>query len=329
MFWNRKRVLVTGGAGFIGSHLCEALVAAGAEVSVFTRYSSNGIQGALTDVAPDVARAIKVIAGDLRDGSGVDQAVAGVDVVFHLAAHIGIPYSYVHPNDVVQVNVNGTVNVLEACRRHNISRLVAFSTSEVYGTAQFTPITEEHPLHPQSPYAASKVGADQLCLSYYRSFDLPVAICRPFNTYGPRQPARAILPTIISQALSGDVIRLGSLTPRRDLVHVSDTVRGAMAIAESDACLGEVVNLATGTDVSVGDLAASVIRLLGGNKRVEEDPSRIRPAASEVMQLLGGAEKARRLTGWTAATTLDQGMATTIDWVRRNTHLFRDLSYRI
>jgi dTDP-glucose 4,6-dehydratase len=191
MDWTGKRVLVTGGAGFIGSHLCEALVAAGAEVTVFTRYSSNGIQGALRDLSPEVFEALTVVAGDLRDHSGVDAAVAGRDMVFHLAAHIGIPYSYVHPVDVVQVNVDGTANVLEACRRHDVGRVVVFSTSETYGTAQYTPIDEAHPMHPQSPYAASKVAADQLALSYHRSFDLPVTICRPFNTYGPRQPARA------------------------------------------------------------------------------------------------------------------------------------------
>ncbi len=329
MFWDGKKVLVTGGAGFIGSHLSEALLAAGATVSIFTRYSSNGIQGALLDVPADSFAQLRIIAGDLRDASGVDQAVAGQDVVFHLAAHVGIPYSYVHPNDVVQVNMNGTANVLEACRRHGTARLVSFSTSEVYGTAQYTPIDEDHPLHPQSPYAATKVGADQLCLSYQRSFGVPVTVCRPFNTYGPRQPPRAVLPTIISQALAGDVIRLGSLTPRRDLVYVGDTVSGAMALAECDAALGEVVNLATGHDVSVGDLAETVIRLMGGGKRVVEDAARIRPPASEVMQLLGGAAKAQALTGWTAQTTLDQGLARTIDWVRRNPQLFRDLSYRI
>lgn len=329
MFWNGKKVLVTGGAGFIGSHLCEALVAAGAKVSVFTRYSSNGIQGAALDMPRDVFASIRFIAGDLRDASGVDRAVAGSDVVFHLAAHIGIPYSYIHPNDVVQCNVNGTVHVLEACRRHAVGRLVAFSTSEVYGTAQYTPIDEAHPLHPQSPYAASKVGADQICLSYARSFDLPVTICRPFNTYGPRQPARAVLPTIITQALAGDVIRLGALTPRRDLVFAEDTARGAMLLAECDAALGEVVNLATGTDVSVGDLAEAVIRLTGGGKRIEQDATRIRPAASEVMQLLGCAKKVRALTGWTPEVTLDQGLERTIAWVARNRHLFSDLTYRI
>jgi dTDP-glucose 4,6-dehydratase len=329
MLWNGKRALVTGGAGFIGSHLSEALLSAGAEVTVFTRYSSNGLQGAALDLPKAAFDAIRFIAGDLRDPFGVDHAVAGQDVVFHLAAHIGIPYSYVHPADVVQCNVTGTQHVLEACRRHGTQRLVAFSTSEVYGTAQYTPIDEKHPLHPQSPYAASKVGADQLCLSYHRSFDVPVVICRPFNTYGPRQPARAVLPTTIGQALAGDVIRLGSLTPRRDLVYVSDTVRGAMLLAQCDMAVGDVVNLATGGDVSIGDLAEAVIRLIGGNKRIETDQSRVRPDASEVMQLLGDARLAQKLTGWTPEVSLDQGLERTIEWARCNPGIFADLSYRI
>jgi len=329
MFWNGKKALVTGGAGFIGSHLCEALLSAGADVTVFTRYSSNGLQGAALDMPKTAFSAIRFIAGDLRDPFGVDQAVAGQDVVFHLAAHIGIPYSYVHPADVVQCNVTGTQHVLEACRRHGTQRLVSFSTSEVYGTAQYTPIDEKHPLHPQSPYAASKVGADQLCLSYHRSFDLPVTICRPFNTYGPRQPARAVIPTIIAQALAGDTIRLGSLTPRRDLVYVADTVRGAMLLAECDAAVGDVVNLATGSDVSIGDLAQSVIGLTGGNKHIETDLTRVRPDASEVMQLLGDARLAQTLTGWQPETTLDQGVQKTIEWARHKSAVFADLSYRI
>ncbi|SDD54141.1 GDP-mannose 4,6-dehydratase [Ruegeria marina] len=329
MNWPGKRVVVTGGAGFIGSHLSERLVAAGASVTVFTRYTSNGIQGALRDVAPEVFDAITIVAGDLRDGFGVEAAISGADVVFHLAAHIGIPYSYVHPIDVVQVNMEGTANVLEACRRQSVSKVVVFSTSETYGTAQYVPIDERHPMNPQSPYAASKVGADQLALAYARSFDLPVAICRPFNTYGPRQPARAVLPTIIAQALTGDVIKLGSLTPTRDLVYVGDTAYGAMRIAEEDATIGKVINLATGCEVSIGDLAHSVIDLLGGGKRIETDQRRIRPEKSEVMQLLGDATLARDLLGWTPSVTLSEGLDHTISWVRRNSDLFDSSGYRI
>lgn len=329
MNWDGKHVTVTGGAGFIGSHLCEALVGAGAEVTVFTRYSSNGIQGALRDVSRPVFDALNIVAGDLRDASGVDAAIRGADVVFHLAAHISIPYSYVHPIDVVQVNVNGTANVLEASRRHDVSKTVVFSTSETYGTARYTPIDEAHPMHPQSPYAASKVGADQLALSYARSFDMPVAICRPFNTYGPRQPARAVLPTIITQALAGDVIRLGSLTPTRDLVFATDTVRGAMRIAEEPASIGKAINLATGTEVSIGDLAQTVIGLFGGGKRIETDEARVRPEKSEVMQLLGDATLAGDLLGWTPEVSLAEGLEQTIAWVRRNRDVFSELEYRI
>lgn len=330
MDWRHKKVLVTGGAGFIGSHLSEALVAAGASVTVFARYTANGLGAAFLDIPKPVRDEIEVIAGDLRDSSAILDAVAGKDVVFHLAAHIGIPYSYVHPLDVAQVNVMGTAHVLEAARRSGTGRVVLFSTSEVYGTAQYAPIDEEHPLHPQSPYAASKVAADQLGLSYARSFGLPVTLCRPFNTYGPRQPPRAVLPTIITQALSGDVIRLGSLTPTRDLLYVADTVAGAMRIAEEEATVGEVLNLATGTEISVGDLADTVIGLLGGDKRVEDDPSRVRPASSEVMRLIGSSAKAGDLVGWRPSHDLSQGVRKTIDWFAAEQRRIHDAdAYRI
>lgn len=329
MFWRNKNVVVTGGAGFIGSHLCELLVAQGANVTVFTRYSSNGIQGALRDIPIETFKGLRIIAGDLRDAFGVDACIAGADVVFHLAAHIGIPYSYVHPMDVVQVNVIGTTNVLEACRRHSVDKVVVFSTSETYGTAQYTPIDEKHPVHAQSPYAASKAGADQLALSYARSFEMPVAVCRPFNTYGPRQPARAVLPTIIAQGLSGDIIRLGSLTPTRDLVFVKDTARGAMRIAEEPVTIGREINLATGHEVSIGDLANTVISILGGGKEIVTDEARIRPAKSEVMQLLGDATLAKELLGWEPEIDLNQGIEQTIEWVRRNHDAFSSLSYQI
>ena len=329
MYWQGKRVLVTGGAGFIGSHLCERLLDAGADVTVFTRYTSNGIQGALLDLPPERYEALRIIAGDLRDASGVEAAVAGQDVVFHLAAHIGIPYSYVHPNDVVQVNVNGTVNVLEACRRAGTGRIVLFSTSETYGTAQYTPIDEDHPMHPQSPYAASKVSADQIGLSYARSFDMPITICRPFNTYGPRQPARAVLPTIIVQALASEEIRLGALTPRRDLLYVGDTAAGAMRMAEEESTIGTTLNLATGSDISIGELVEMVQDELGTDKQIVTDEARIRPEKSEVMQLLGDATRAREMLGWTPETGLKEGIRETIAWVERNMHLFHDRGYRI
>jgi dTDP-glucose 4,6-dehydratase len=329
MLWTDRRVLVIGGAGFIGSHLSEALVDAGAEVTVFTRYTSHGHFGGLAYVPSETQNRIRMIFGDLRDLSAVETAVEGQETVFHLAAHIGIPYSYVHPLDVVQVNVIGTAHVLEGCRRARPEKVVLFSTSEVYGTAQYAPIDEAHPLKAQSPYAASKVASDQLGLSYFRSFGTPVAICRPFNTYGPRQPPRAILPTIISQGLNQDEIRLGSTAPTRDLVYVGDTVRGAMRIAEEEATIGEVVNLATGQDISVGDLAQAVILRLGGNKVITTDAARMRPPRSEVMRLIGDASKAERLLGWKPSTTLEQGINATIEWMKGTGNASPAKQYRI
>ena len=316
--WGGRKVLVTGGAGFIGSHLCEALLARGAEVTVFTRYSSRGVAGAVDDM-PGVARdALRIIMGDLKDPAGVDAAVAGQETVFHLAAHIGIPYSYVHPLDVMQTNAIGTAHVLEACRRHGVAKLVAFSTSEVYGSALYAPIDEAHPLQPQSPYAASKVAADALALSYWRSFGTPVALCRPFNTFGPRQPARAVLPTIIGQALSRDRIRLGALTPTRDFLYVADTVEGTIRVAESPDTLGEVVNLGTVTEITIGEAAAVILRVIGRDLPIEEDAARIRPAKSEVVRLIADAGKAERLLGWRPATSFEQGIEATVAWVRRH-----------
>jgi NAD dependent epimerase/dehydratase len=328
-FWKGRKVLVTGGAGFIGSHLSERLVRSGAEVTVFTRYTSRGIGGAFEDLPTDVRASITVVMGDLRDSSGVDAAVAGRDVVFHLAAHIGIPYSYVHPLDVVQVNVLGTAHVLEACRRHGVSRLVCFSTSEVYGTAQYAPIDELHPLNAQSPYAASKVAADQLALSYLRSFGTPVTLCRPFNTYGPRQPARAVLPTIVAQALGSDVIRLGSLTPTRDLLFVEDTAAGAMRMAEHQEAAGETFNLATGAEITIGALADMVLRLVNVRKPIIADETRIRPGASEVMRLIGDFNKASRLIGWKPALTLEQGVMRTIEWAAQRPGFLKAQGYQV
>ncbi len=316
--WGGRKVLVTGGAGFIGSHLCEALLARGAEVTVFTRYSSRGVAGAVDDMPGPVRDALRIIMGDLKDPAGVDAAVAGQETVFHLAAHIGIPYSYVHPLDVMQTNAIGTAHVLEACRRHGVGRLVAFSTSEVYGSALYAPIDEAHPLQPQSPYAASKVAADALALSYWRSFGTPVALCRPFNTFGPRQPARAVLPTIIGQALSRDRIRLGALTPTRDFLYVADTVEGTIRVAESPDTLGEVVNLGTGTEITIGEAGAVILRVIGRDLPIEEDAARIRPAKSEVVRLIADAGKAERLLGWRPATSFERGIAATVEWVRRH-----------
>ncbi|MEQ8923096.1 MAG: GDP-mannose 4,6-dehydratase [Roseovarius sp.] len=315
-FWNGKRVLVTGGAGFIGSFLSEALARAGAEVVIFTRYSSRGLGGAVGQMDAELRAGMRFIMGDHNDPAGVPAAAAGCDVIFHLAAHIGIPYSYVHPVDVVQTNVMGTTNVLEAARASGASKVVLFSTSEVYGTAQYSPIDEDHPLQGQSPYSASKIAADQLGLSYHRSFGTPVAICRPFNTYGPRQPARAIIPTIIGQALRGDEVRLGSLHPTRDMLFVEDTVAGAMRIAETPDTVGEVVQLGTGVEISIGDLVQEICTLLGKSPRIIANQSdRTRPEKSEVNRLIASTARAEALLGWRPQVTLADGLARTAEWI--------------
>lgn len=318
-FWNGKRVLVTGGAGFIGSFLSEALVRAGAEVVVYTRYSSRGLGGTVSDMDAALRARMRFIMGDLKDPAGVMAAAADCDVIFHLAAHIGIPYSYVHPVDVVQTNVMGTTNVLEAARASGASKVVLFSTSEVYGTAQYSPIDEDHPLQGQSPYSASKIAADQLGLSYHRAFGTPVAICRPFNTYGPRQPARAIIPTIIGQALRGDEVRLGSLHPTRDMLFVEDTVAGALRIAEAGETVGEVVQLGTGKEISIGDLVREICSLLGKSPRIIANESdRTRPEKSEVNRLIASTARAEALLGWRPDVALTEGLARTAEWIEAN-----------
>jgi dTDP-glucose 4,6-dehydratase len=313
-----QRVLVTGAAGFIGSHLTEALLAIGADVTVFIRYNSRADLGALRHLAPAERAKLTVIAGDIKDPAALSQAMEGIDVVFHLAALIGIPYSYIHPIDYVQTNTVGTANLLEACRQRGVKRIVHFSTSEVYGTAQYVPIDEQHPMQAQSPYAASKVGADQLALSYFRSFGTPIAIARPFNTYGPRQPARAIVPTIIGQALKGSTIRLGSLSPLRDMNYISDTVAGVLRIAETDEALGSVINLGSSREISVHEIARTVFRVLGREFFIELDDARVRPEKSEVHRLLADTTKAKHLLGWQPSVSIEDGIALTIDWMRRN-----------
>lgn len=324
-----RSVLVTGAAGFIGSHLTEALLGLGAEVTAFIRYSSRGEIGALARIGRDALSRLRIVAGDLKDPAAVLQVMHGVDVAFHLGALIGIPYSYVHPIDYVQTNMVGTANVLEACRACGVSRLVQFSTSEVYGTARYAPIDEDHPLQGQSPYSASKIGADQLALSYFRSFGLPVAIARPFNTYGPGQPARAIIPTIIGQALKGPVVRLGALTPTRDMNYVADTVAGTLRIAETESAIGEVINLGSGHEISVGDIAQVVFRAIGGEFRIETDPARLRPEKSEVFRLIADCGKAERLLGWRPTVAVDEGIARTVAWARANPVLLRVEHYQV
>lgn len=319
-----RTVLVTGAGGFIGSHLVERLVAEGHKVRALVRYNGRDDRGHLDRLDARVKAAVEVHRGDLKDPEAVRKAVEGRSWVFHLGALIAIPYSYQNPLDVVQTNVLGTAHVLDACRASPaLDRVVLTSTSEVYGTALRVPIDEDHPLQGQSPYAASKIGSDALGLSYHKAFGLPVAVLRPFNTFGPRQSARAIIPTIISQALTRPVVKLGSLDPRRDLTYVKDTAAGFAAIAACDAAIGRVVNIGRGSDLTIGELVAKIGALIGTPIQVEADAQRVRPAKSEVGRLLAGTALAKELWGWEPSYSLDRGLEETIDWVRANPGLFR------
>lgn len=326
-----KTTLVTGAAGFIGSHLVEALVACGCKVKAFVRYNSGSTDGHLADFPESVRKMVTILRGDVRDPSLVDAAVEGCDTVFHLAALISIPYSYLAPRSYFDTNVTGTINVVEACKRHHTRRLVITSTSETYGSAVYTPIDEKHPLQAQSPYAASKIAADKLAEAYFCSYGLPVAIIRPFNTYGPRQSARAILPTIISQALSGNEIRLGSLQPSRDLTFVQDTVDAFIRLADCDAAVGQVTNVGSGKEISIGELASLVLRILNRDKEctITTEPERVRPERSEVTRLLCDNSRARTLLGWQPAVSLEKGIVRTASYIHANLSKFRsDLYYR-
>jgi NAD dependent epimerase/dehydratase len=319
-----RRVLVTGAGGFIGSHLVERLVRDGHEVRAFVRYNGRDDRGHLDHLAPEVQAAIDVHRGDLKDPEAVRRAIQGRSWVFHLGALIAIPYSYQNPLDVLQTNVTGTAHVLDACRGSDaLDRVVLTSTSEVYGTARYVPIDESHPLQGQSPYAATKIGSDALGLSYHAAFDLPVAVLRPFNTFGPRQSARAIIPTIISQALARSKVKLGSLDPRRDLTYVEDTAAGFVAIAGCDGAIGRAVNIGRGDDLTIGELVERIGSRLGKPIAVELDESRVRPAKSEVGRLLAGTALAKSLFGWEPKFTLDEGLDHTIAWVRANLGAFR------
>jgi NAD dependent epimerase/dehydratase len=313
--WDGRRVLVTGAGGFIGSHLVEALVRAGASVRAFVRYTSRGDCGWLEPRETEIGREIEVFRGDLANPEAVAGAVGGREAVLHLGALIPIPYSYRHPREFVTANVTGTLNVLEAARRFEIGRVVHTSTSEVYGTALTVPIAEDHPLHPQSPYAATKVAADQLALSYHRSFGTPVVIARPFNTFGPRQSARAVIPTIVTQALARQEIALGATHTTRDFLYVEDTVAGILRCGAVAGIDGEVLNLGTGVEVSIADLVDRVLRLLDRDVSVALDEQRLRPEASEVERLVADATKAKRLLGWKPAVDLETGLRRTVDWL--------------
>lgn len=323
-------VLVTGAGGFIGSHLVQRLLDEGARVRAFVRYNSRNDRGALEWLPAEQRRQIEYVVGDLKDGEAVRQAVKGCQLVFHLGALIAIPYSYVNPLDFVQTNVLGTAHVLNACRDYGVARLVHTSTSEVYGTARYAPIDEDHPLQGQSPYSASKIGADKLVEAYGRSFGLPVVTIRPFNTYGPRQSARAVIPTTIVQALTQTEVRLGSLEPTRDLNYVADTcdgfVRAALAGPE---VLGKTINLGQGWEISIGELAQRIIALVGRGQPIVTDPARLRPAHSEVFRLIADNRKAARLLGWQPRTALDEGLQATIDYVAANLDRYKADIYNV
>ncbi len=323
-----KAVLVTGAGGFIGSHLTERLVRLGHQVRALVRYNGRDDRGWLDDLPTDVRAEIEVHRGDLKDPDAVARAVDGRQQVFHLGALIAIPYSYQNPYDVVQTNVNGTAHVLDACRRSTVlERVVLTSTSEVYGTAQYVPIDEKHPLRGQSPYAATKIAADALGESYFRSFGTPVSILRPFNTFGPRQSARAIIPTIISQALTRPVVKLGRLDPRRDLTYVKDTAEAFIAVAACEAALGRVVNVGRGSDVTIGELVERIGAILGKPIEVETESDRLRPSASEVERLQAGTALAQSLWKWRPRYSLDDGLAETITWIRDHPDRFRPDEY--
>ena len=325
-----KKVLVTGSEGFIGSHLTEKLVELGVDVTAFVLYNSFNNWGWIDTFAPQVKNQIKVMTGDVRDENCMRQAVENIDIVFHLAALIAIPYSYYAPSSYVDTNIKGTLNVLQACRDAGVEKVVHTSTSETYGTAQYVPIDEKHPLQGQSPYSASKIGGDMMAESFYRSFGTPVAVIRPFNTYGPRQSARAVVPTIISQLLSGyEEIKLGALSPTRDLNYVKDTVEGFIKIAESDKSIGQVINIGSGKEISIGDLADKIIKLTGKDAKVVSEEQRIRPEKSEVNRLCADNTKALNLTGWEPRYTLDEGLKETIQWVENNLHLYKAGIYNV
>lgn len=318
---NSRKVLVTGAGGFIGSHLSERLIRLGAEVRAFVHYNSRNDWGLLELLPTELAKKIEVFPGDLTDASLVRRAVADCQIVFHLGALIAIPYSYQAPRHFIDTNVVGTLNVLQACLEERVLKLVHTSTSETYGSAQYTPMDEEHPLQSQSPYAASKIAADKLAESFYRSFDLPVAIIRPFNTFGPRQSARAVIPSIISQALTSDTVKLGALTPIRDFTFIEDTVSAFLQAAESDRSVGHVFNIGTGRGVSIAELAELIIASCPGDKTIIADAERFRPRNSEVLALVCNRRKANDVLGWRPCYTLDQGLLCTIEYIR--THLTR------
>lgn len=336
MDFKGKKLFVTGADGFIGSHLTEELVKRGHDVGAFTYYNSFNSLGWLDYTSDEIKKEIQVYQGDIRDPFRVKEAMRGYDIVFHLAALIAIPYSYYSPGSYIDTNINGTLNVLQAVRELEIEKMIHTSTSEVYGTARYVPIAEEHPLHGQSPYAASKIGADQLALSFYDSFSTPVSIIRPFNTYGPRQSTRAVIPTIITQIAQGErKIKLGSLTPTRDFNYVLDTVRGFIEVASSDKTIGEVINIGSDFEVSIGETVQTIAEIMGVGIEVEADHKRLRPERSEVERLWADISKAKRLFDWkpdySGKAGFKQGLQKTVEWFQNPEHLkmYRSSGYNI
>lgn len=325
-----KKVLVTGADGFIGSHMVEELVRKGYSVRAFSYYNSFNTWGWLDTLAPEILSQIEVVCGDIRDPYGVKKAIEGVDMVFHLAALIAIPFSYHSPDVYVDTNIKGTLNVLQAAKELNVERVLITSTSEVYGTAKYVPIDENHPFQGQSPYSATKIGADRLAESFYRSFDLPVSIVRPFNTFGPRQSARAVIPTIITQLLGGrQQIKLGLLSPTRDFNYVKDTVSAYIAIAESDRTIGQEINIATGKEISIGDMAKVIIAQLNPKAEIICEEERLRPENSEVNRLLGSNQKLKELTEWKQKYSFEDGIQETIKWFEQNLDKYKIDIYNI
>jgi NAD dependent epimerase/dehydratase len=319
-----KKVLVTGADGFIGSHLVEHLLEEGFNVRAFVLYNSFNSYGWLDTLSSEKLKKVEIFSGDIRDPNGVRVAMEGIDVVYHLAALIAIPYSYHSPDSYVDVNIKGTLNVLQAARLLGTERVLVTSTSEVYGTAKYVPIDESHPFQGQSPYSATKIGADRMAESFFRSFNLPVTIVRPFNTYGPRQSARAVIPTVLTQLLNGEEeIKLGDTSPTRDLLFVKDTVRGFVEIAKSDKTIGEEINIAAQTEISIGDLATKMISLINPKAKIVGEEQRVRPAKSEVFRLLGSNSKIRSLTSWKPSFDIDQGLELTLQWFREPSNLAR------
>ena len=325
-----KKVLVTGADGFIGSHMVEELVRKGYSVRAFSYYNSFNTWGWLDTLAPEILSQIEVVCGDIRDPYGVKKAIEGVDMVFHLAALIAIPFSYHSPDAYVDTNIKGTLNVLQAAKELNVERVLITSTSEVYGTAKYVPIDENHPFQGQSPYSATKIGADRLAESFYRSFDLPVSIVRPFNTFGPRQSARAVIPTIITQLLGGrQQIKLGLLSPTRDFNYVKDTVSAYIAIAESDRTIGQEINIATAKEISICDMAKVIIAQLNPKAEIICEEERLRPENSEVNRLLGSNQKLKELTEWKQKYSFEDGIQETIKWFEQNLDKYKIDIYNI